>query len=189
MKGTCLIAVVLVVALLLTGAVFSADEVEVELVGFLVSLPAGELRLPLSGVTTARLEVPNEQGGSRVAFTVEFTTRTEFARDSGRLRDDQLVVLAGVLRPGRLWVRRVHEVDIAEYTGRLALRGDPLDLPVTTDRLVEVFLDGATTLPLTFLLTPRTGSRQSKLNDGQSVTIAVVTGRRVVVGIEATSPR
>ena len=86
MKGTCLIAVVLVVALLLTGAVFSADEVEVELVGFLVSLPAGELRLPLSGVTTARLEVPNEQGGSRVAFTVEFTTRTEFARDSDRLR-------------------------------------------------------------------------------------------------------
>jgi len=85
-------------------------------------------------------------------------------------------------------VRRIHEVDIAEYAGRLALRDGPLDLPVTTDRVVEIFLD-ATTLPVTFLLTPRTSSRQSKLNDGQSVTIAVVTGRRVVVGIEATRQR
>jgi hypothetical protein len=188
-KGTCLIAAVLTVALSLAGAVFSADEVEVELVGFLGNLPAGEVRLPLSGVTPARLEVPNEQGGSRVTFTVEFTTRTEFARDASRLRDDQLVVLEGVLRPGRLWVRRIHEVDIAEYAGRLALRDGPLDLPVTTDRVVEIFLDGATILPVTFLLTPRTSSRQSKLNDGQSVTIAVVSGRRVIVGIEATRPR
>jgi len=187
-KSTCRIAAVLTVALSLAGAVFSADEVEVELVGFLGDLPAREVRLPLSGVTTARLEVPNEQGGPRVAFTVEFTTRTEFARDAGRLRDDQLVVLEGVLRPGRLWVRRIPEVDIAEYAGRLALRDGPLDLPVTTDRLVEIFLDD-TTLPVTFLLTPRTSSRQSKLNDGQSVTIAVVTGRRVVVGIEATRQR
>jgi len=188
-KGTYVIAAVLTVALSLAGRVISADEVVVELVGFLGNLPAGEVRLPLSGVTTARLEVPNELGGSRVAFTVEFTMHTEFARDAGRLRDQELVVLEGVLRPGRLWARRIHEVDIAEYGGRLALRDGPLDLPVTTDRLVEIFLDGAKTLPVTFLLTPGTSSRQSKLSDGQAVTIAVVTGRRVVVGIEATSPR
>jgi hypothetical protein len=185
-EGKRLIAAVLAVALSLGGAALSADEVEVELVGFLSSLPTGGVRLPLSGATTARLEVPNEQGGSRVAFTVEFTPRTEFARDAGRLRDDQLVVVEGVLGPGRLWVRRIHEVDIAEYAGRLALRDGPLDLPVPTDRLVEILLEGATTIPVTFLLTPRTSSRQSKLSDGQSVTIAVVTGRRVVVGIEAT---
>src|SRR5262245_60262248 len=81
-KGTCVIAAVLTVALSLAGRVISADEVVVELVGFLGNLPAGEVRLPLSGVTTARLEVPNELGGSRVAFTVEFTMHTEFARDA-----------------------------------------------------------------------------------------------------------
>jgi hypothetical protein len=180
-----LIAAVLAAALSLAAAAFSADEVEVELVGFLSSLPAGEVRLPLAGVTTARLEIPNEQGGARVAFTVEFTARTEFAPDAGRLRNDQLVVVEGVLGRGRLWVRRIHEVDIAEYAGRLALRDGPLDLPVSTDRLIEIVLDGATTLRVTFLLTPRTSSRESKLNDGQSVTIAVVSGRRVIVGIEA----
>ena len=113
------------------------------------------MRLPLAGVTTARLEVPNEQGGSRIAFTVEFTPRTEFARDAGRIRNDQLVVLEGVLGPGRLRVRRLHEVDIAEYGGRIALRDGPLDLPVVADRLVEIFLDGAPSLPVTFLLTPQ----------------------------------
>jgi hypothetical protein len=188
-KGRPLIAAVLAVVLSLGGAAFAADEVEVELVGFLGNLPQEGVRLPLSGVTTARLEVPNEQGGARAAFTVEFTPRTEFARDAGRMRNDQLVVVEGVLGPARLWVRRIHEVDIAEYGGRLALRDGPLDLPVTADRLIEIVLDGATTLPVTFLLTPGTSSRQSKLNDGQSVTIAVVTGRRVVVGIEATRSR
>jgi hypothetical protein len=188
-KGRRPIAAVLTAALSLGGAAFAGDEVEVELIGFLGNLPQGGVRLPLSGVTTARLEVPNEQGGARVAFTVEFTPRTEFARDAGRFRDDQLVVVEGVLGLGRLWVRRIHEVDIAEYVGYLALRDGPLDLPVTTDRLVEILLDGTTTIPVTFLLTPRTSSRQSKLNDGQSVTIAVVSGRRVIVGIEVTRPR
>jgi len=182
-------AAVLFVALSVSGAAFCADEVEVELVGFLGHLPAGGVRLPPSAATTARLEVPNEQGGARVAFTLEFTPRTEFARGSDRLRNDQLVVVEGVLGPGRLWVRRIQEVDIAEYAGRLALRAGSLDLPVAADRLIEIVLDGATTLPVTFLLTPRTSSRQSKLNDGQPVTIAVVTGRRVVVAIEATQPR
>ena len=182
-------AAVLIIALSVSGAAFSADEVEVELVGFLGHLPAGWVRLPLPGATTARLEVPNEQGGARVAFTLEFTPRTEFARDAERLRNDQLVVVEGVLGPGRLWVRRIHEVDIAEYAGRLALRDGPLDLPVAADRLVDIVLDGAKTLPVSFLLTPRTSSRQSKLTDGQSVTIAIVTGRRLVVAIEATRPR
>lgn len=188
MRGLRVVAV-LIVTLSVSGAAFSADEVEVELVGFLGNLPAAGVRLPLSGATTARLEVPNEQGGARVTFTLEFTPRTEFARETGRLGNDQLVVVEGVLGPGRLWVRRLHEVDIAEYAGRLALRDGPLDLPVAADRLVDIVLDGATTLPVTFLLTPRTSSRQSKLNDGQSVTIAVVTGRRVVVAIEGSSPR
>ena len=74
-------------------------------------------------------------------------------------------------------------------TAQEPLGNGPLDLPVAADRLVEIVLDGATTLPVTFLLTPRTTSRQSKLNDGQPVTIAVVTARRVVVAIEATQPR
>lgn len=182
-------AAVLIGALSVSGAAFCADEVEVELVGFLGDLPAAGVRLPPSATTTARLEVPNEQGGARVPFTLEFTPRTEFARGSDGLRNDQLVVVEGVLSPGRLWVRRIHEVDIAEYGGRLALRDGSLDLPVAADRLVEIVLDGATTLPVAFLLTPRTSSRQSKLNDGQPVTIAVVTGRRVVVAIEATQPR
>jgi hypothetical protein len=172
-EGKRLIAAVLAVALSFGGAAFSGDEVEVELVGFLVNLPEGGMRLPLAGVTTARLEVPNEQGGSRIVFTVEFT----------------LVVLEGVLGPGRLRVRRLHEVDIAEYGGRIALRDGPLDLPVVADRLVEIFLDGASSLPVTFLLTPKTTSRQSKLGDGQPVTIAVVSGRRVIVGIEASRAR
>src|SRR4029450_7042790 len=97
------------------------------------------LWLPLACVTMPGLEVPNEQGGSRIAFTVEFTPRTEFARDAGRIGNDQLVVLEGVLGPGRLRVRRLHEVDIAEYGGRIALRDGPLDLPVVADRLVEIF--------------------------------------------------
>ena len=189
MEGKRLIAAVLAVGLSFGGAAFSADDVEVELVGFLGDLPEGGVRLPLAGVTTARLEVPNEQGGSRIAFTVEFTPRTEFARDAGRIRNDQLVVLEGVLGPGRLRVRRLHEVDIAEYGGRIALRDGPLDLPVVADRLVEIFLDGAPSLPVTFLLTPKTTSRQSKLGDGQPVTIAVVSGRRVIVGIEASRAR
>jgi hypothetical protein len=167
----------------------SAHEVEVELVGFLGTLPEGGLRLPLSRGTMARLEVPNEQGGARTAFTVELTPRTEFSRDAGRVRDDQLIVMEGVLQPGGLRVLRVREIDVAEYSGRVSLREGFLELPVATDRLIEIFLDGASRLPVTFLLTPRTTSRQSSLRDGQAVTIAVVSGRRLVVGIEASSPR
>jgi hypothetical protein len=57
---------------------------------------------------------------------------------------------------------------------------------VTADRLVEIFLDGASRLPVSFLLTPRTSSRQVSHRDGQAVTITVVSGRRLVVGIEAS---
>ena len=167
----------------------SADEVEVELVGFLGTSVEGGLRLPLSGATIARLEVPNEQGGARIAFTVELTPRTEFSRGSGRVRADQLVVMEGVLVEDRLRVVRVSEVDVAEYSGRVSLREGSLELPVAVDRLVEIFLDGASRLPVTFLLTPRTTSRQSSLRDGQAVTIAVVSGRRLVVGIEASGSR
>jgi hypothetical protein len=167
----------------------AADEVEVELVGFLDTLAEGGLRLPLSSETIARLEVPNEQGGARIAFTVELTPRTEFSRDAGRVRGDQLIVMEGVLQPGGLRVLRVREIDVAEYSGRVSLREGTLELPVATDRLVEIVLDGTSSLPVSFLLTPRTTSRQSSLRDGQSVTLAVVSGRRLVVGIEASSSR
>jgi hypothetical protein len=167
----------------------SADEIEVELVGFLGTLPEGGLRLPLSSRTIARLEVPNEQGGARIAFAVELTPHTEFPGDAVRFRGDQLVVMEGVLQPGRLRVLRVREVDVLEFSGRVALRDGSLELPVAADRLVEIVLDGASSLPVTFLLTPRTTSRQSSLRDGQSVTLAVVSGRRLVVGIEASSFR
>ena len=191
--GQRLAAAVLVVTFLVAGtcrpAAGSADDVEVELVGFLGKLPEGGLRLPLSSRMTARFEVPNEQGGARVAFTVEFTPRSEFSRDAVRVRGDQLVVLEGVLQPDRLQVLRVREVDVAEYSGRLSLREGPLALPLSTDHLVEVFLDGAPNLPVTFLLTPRTTSRRTSLRDGQPVTLAVVNGRRLVVGIETSAAR
>ena len=83
----------------------------------------------------------------------------------------------------------MREIDVAEYSGRVSLPQGPLELPVASDRLVEVFLDGASSLPINFLLTPRTTSRQSSLRDGQPVTIVVVSGRRLVVGIEAAGSR
>jgi hypothetical protein len=177
---------VLVVACLLAAPGTAADPIEVELVGFLGRLPEGGLRLPLSHGATARLEVPSEQGGPRTAFTVELTTRTEFSRSAGRLRGDQLVIVEGVLQPGGLRALHVREIDVAEYSGRVSLQEGPLELPVTADRLVEIFLDGASRLPVSFLLTPRTSSRQVSLRDGQAVTITVVSGRRLVVGIEAS---
>jgi hypothetical protein len=183
------VLVVLLAACMAAAPAGAADEIEVELVGFLGKLPEGGLRLPLSGGTLARLEVPDEQGGARTAFTVELTPRTEFSGDARRVRGDQLVVMEGVLQPGRLRVLRVREIDVAEYSGRVSLRQGPLELPVASDRLVEVFLDGASSLPINFLLTPRTTSRQSSLRDGQPVTIVVVSGRRLVVGIEAAGSR
>lgn len=187
-RPRCILVVLLAVCMVAPSA-GSVDEVEVELIGFLGRLPEGGLRLPLSSGTVARLEVPNEQGGARIAFTVELTPRTEFARGAGRVRGDQLVVMEGVLREGRLRVLRLSEIDVAEYSGRVSLREGTLDLPVAADRLVEIFLDGASSLPVTFLLTPRTASRQSRLRDGQAVTVTVVSGRRLVVGIEASSSR
>lgn len=183
------LAVLLAACTAAPAAAGSADEVEVELVGFLDRLPEGGLRLPLSSRTVARLDVPNEQGGARIAFTVELTPRTEFSRGTGRVRGDQLVVMEGVLREDRLRVLRISDVDVAEYSGRVSLREGSLELPVAADRLVEIVLDGASSLPVTFLLTPRTTSRQSILLDGQRVTLAVVSGRRLVVGIEALRSR
>jgi hypothetical protein len=184
-----LVSAVLLAACTAAAAAGLADDIEVELVGFLDRLPEGGLRLPLSGQTVARLEVPNEQGGARVAFTVELTPRTEFSRGTGRVRGDQLLVMEGVLREDRLRVLRVSEVDVTEYSGRVSLREGSLALPVAADRVVEIFLDGTSSLPVTFLLTPRTISRQSSLLDGQRVTISVVSGRRLAVGIEALSSR
>jgi len=63
---------------------------------------------------------------------------------------------------------------------------------------VEVELVGFLRLPpsggmtarlVTFLLTPRTTSRRTSLRDGEPVTLAVVNGRRLVVGIETSESR
>jgi hypothetical protein len=178
--------VLVVVTVAIWVGMCAADEVEVELVGFLGRLPdGGSLLLPAAGTIT-RLEVPNEQGGARQVFTVEFTGRTELGPDTGRLRSGQLVILQGVLHGDRLRVTRVREIDVAEYVGRVALPDGPLALPVTADRTVNVQLDGSPNVFVSFLLMPRTTSRLRSLRDGQSVALTVVNGWRLVVGIEAS---
>jgi hypothetical protein len=166
--------------------VSAADEVEVELVGFLGRLPdSGSRSLPPAG-TTSRFEVPSEQGGVRQVFMVEFTARTELGPDTGRLRSGQLVILQGVLQGDRLRVTRVREIDVAEYGGRVSLPDGPLALPVTGDRTLNVQLDGSPSVSVSFLLMPRTASRLRSLRDGLSVVLTVVNGWRLVVGIEAS---
>ena len=166
-----------------------SDEIEAELIGFLVHVPPGGLRLPPASVVTATLEVPNEQGGPRVVFPVEFGARTEVALRASHVRGGDLVVLEGVLSPGRLRVLHVREVDVAEFRGRVSLPAGPLSLPAATDQLVDVFLDGGASLPVSFLLTPRTTSPRMSLRDGQPVSLAVVIGRRLVVDLEAAQTR
>lgn len=165
-------------------AIASGSEIDVELVGFLVGLPEAGIRLPPQDVVTARLEVPNQQGGARIVFPVEFTARTEVGLPAGRARQGQLVVLQGVLRQHRVRALRVQEVDVVEYTARMSLPDGPLALPVAADRVVEVVLDGASRLPVGFLVTPQTMSARTSLRDGEAVTLAVVKGLRIVVGIE-----
>jgi hypothetical protein len=53
---------------------------------------------------------------------------------------------------------------------------------------VDVMLDGAS-LPVSFLLTPRTTAPRTTLRNGQPVSLAVVVGGRVVVDLETTGPR
>ena len=101
------------------------------------------------------------------------------------MRGGDLVVLEGVLYPGRLRVLHVREVDVAEFRGRLSLPDGPLPLPPTADQLIDVRLDGGASLPVTFLLTPRTTSPRTSLRDGQPVSLTVVVGRRLVVDLEA----
>lgn len=169
------------------------DDVEVELVGFLVYLPEpggreGGGGTPSPGVTAARLEVPNQQGGARVVFSVEFTARTEVALPGGRARPGEVVVLDGALHRGRIRALRVREVRIVELAGRLSLPDGPLVLPVVADRIVDVALDGAPTLGVAFLLTPWTASRWKSIRDGQPVILAVAHGTRIVVGLEGRAP-
>jgi hypothetical protein len=183
-------ALVLAGALLGLGAAAAQGpgEVEAQLVGFVARLPAGRLTLPPAEPATARLEVPNEQGGERLVFTVELTPRTQVFSRTRTLRDGELVALEGVVQRGRLRVERIREVDVVEFPGRVALREGALALPVAADRLVAVVLDGST-LPLTFVLTPRTLSTRTALRDGEPVTLAVVNGGRLVVGIESAAGR
>lgn len=165
-----------------------ADEIEAELTGFLVQLPREGLRLPPASTATATLEVPNEAGGPRVIFPIEFTRRTGGSLRASHLRNGDLVALQGVLRGGRMQVLQIREVDVAELTGRLSLPDGPLALPLAADRLVDVVLDGAR-VPVGFLLTPRTSAPRTILRDGQPVTLAVVVSGRIVVDLETTGPR
>jgi hypothetical protein len=182
-----LAAALVVGAGLASIAAGAADDVEVELVGFLGRLPDGGARpLPAAGTIT-RLEVPNEQGGPRQVFTVEFTARSELGPDTGQLRSGQLVILQGILQGDRLRVVRIRDIDVAEYGGRVSLPDSSLALPVAADRIVNVHLDGAPSLPVAFLLMPRTASRLRSLRDGQGVTLTVVNGWRLVVGIESSA--
>lgn len=167
-----------------------ADEIEAELIGFLTQLPRDGLRLPPASAVAAALEVPNEQGGSRLVFPVEFGRRTEVGlRANPLLRGGELVVLEGVLGKGRLRVLQIRDVEVAEFKGRVSLPGGPLSLPPTTDQLIDVFLEGASTLPVSFLLTPRTTTPRTSLRDGQRVSLAVVLGHRIVVDLETGTGR
>jgi hypothetical protein len=188
---TCVVLLVTLVSVaLLTGGLInawgptatSAQEIEVDLVGFLV-LAAGE-RLPPSGEATARLEVPNDQGGARLIFPVEFTRRTEMALPGGTARSGQLVRVEGVIHQGRVRILRLRDVQVIEYGARMSLPGGPLALPVADDRIVEVVLEGPSTLAVTVLLTPRTASRRAVLLDGQPVILTAVNASKVVVKIE-----
>jgi len=162
-----------------------ADEVEVELVGFLAGLPEPGLRLPLETVVAAELEVPDEQGGRRLRFKVELTPRTEVRLRGARARNDQLVQLEGFLRQASLLVRTLGDVQLSEFTGRVSLPDRILALPVATDRMLTVFLDGSPNLPVPFVVTPRTEADLPNLHDGERVKLAVVRARRIAVGIEA----
>jgi hypothetical protein len=120
---------------------------------------------------------------------VEFGPRTDVALRENAVRNGELVVIEGVLRPGRLRVRRIGDVDVVEFRGRAALPAGPLALPASADRLLDVVLDGASSLAVTFLITPRTTAPRTSLRDGQPVTLTVVTGRSLVVDLETAGPR
>ena len=165
-----------------------AGEIEAELIGFLGQLPRDGLRLPLASPAVATLEVPNEQGGPRIVFPLEFTPRTGSSARAKHVRGGDLVVVEGVLHGGRMRVLQVRDVDIAEFKGRLSLPDGPVSLPLNADRLVDVLLDGAR-LAVGFLLTPRTTAPRTTLRDGQAVNLAVVVSGRIVVDLEPTGPR
>jgi len=158
------------------------DEIEAELIGFLAQLPGDVLRLPPAAPVTATLAVPNDQGGPRIVFPIEFTPRTGSPARARHVRDGDLVVLEGLLQDGRMRVLQVRDVDVAEFAGRLSLPDGPVSLPLAGDRLVDVVLDGSR-LPVGFLLTPRTTAPRTALRDGQPVTLAVVVGGRIVVDL------
>lgn len=149
-----------------------ADEIEVQLVGFLVQLPGQD----------ALLEVPNEQGGPRVTFEIEITPSTSIRVTGGRLRSGELVVLDGLLAARRIRAHRVADVQVVELNGRFMLVEGSIALPVASDRLVQLAVDGSTA-PLTFLLLR--GAGVVRVRDGQPVTLGVVSGTRLIVGVEA----
>jgi hypothetical protein len=188
-RAASMLALAALLAATMVGGAPGSDEIDAELVGFLAQLPPGGLRLPPAAIATAALEVPNEQGGPRIVFAVEFGPRTDVALRENAVRNGELVVIEGVLRPGRLRVRRIGDVDVVEFRGRAALPAGPLALPASADRLLDVVLDGASSLAVTFLITPRTTAPRTSLRDGQPVTLTVVTGRSLVVDLETAGPR
>ena len=190
MRRTWRVGPVLIAACLLAsgwGPGTARANDEAELIGFLSQLPRDGLRLPPAAPVAATLEVPNEQGGPRIVFPVEFTPRTASAARK-HVRVGDLVALEGLLQGGQLRVLQVRDVDVTEFSGRLSLPDGPVTLPVPADRLVDVVLDGAR-LPVGFLLTPQTAAPRTTLGDGHAVTLAVVVSGRIVVDLEMSRPR
>src|SRR5262245_35315718 len=145
---------VLVLAGVLSGAGAHAgaiaDEIDAELVGFLIVMPPGGLRVPPpTPAATAILEVPNEQGGPRVVFPVELDGRSSITAREHSTRGGELVVVEGVVQPGRLRVIQVRDVDVEQVRGRISRAAAPLSMPLGTDALVEIVLDGGPSSPMT----------------------------------------
>jgi hypothetical protein len=103
-------------------------------------------------------------------------------------RAGQLVRVEGVIHQGRVRILRLRDVPMIEYAARMSLPDGPLALPVADDRIVEVVLEGPSSLAVTFLLTPlltpRPASRRAVLLDGQPVTLTAVNASKAVVRIE-----
>ena len=134
-------AAILVVTCLLPGvmdgAPGSSDVIDTELIGFLAQLPREGLRLPPAASARATLEVPNELGGPRLTFPLEFTPRTEVAFRASHVRGGELVLDGASLTITFLLTPQT-------TSPRTTLRdGQPVNLAVVVGRRLVVDLEMA----------------------------------------------